>query len=283
MPNPCAGVTLPAALTGPHSAGLGIKFYTGNMFPKSYQNVAFIARRGSWNREQKFGYDVVVARTSGGKAKIEPFMTGLLDEKANTFHGRPTYVHADEGRLAAGVGRAERRDLPHHLSGARAPAGNCAADAVRLEISAAAGPRTGGRLFFGGAAAARRRMPLAERIQTCGACHGEDGNSKMENIPSIAGQPEFFMLNQLVLMREKVRPVEAMAPFVKDLKDDEIDSAGRAFRQAAAEAERRADRSGAGQARRGDRQRRSAAAPAIGRRWPGRSRSRASPSSASTI
>jgi glucose/arabinose dehydrogenase len=93
IPNPCAGVTLPAALTGPHSAGLGIKFYTGNMFPKNYQNVAFIARRGSWNREQKFGYDVVVARTAGAKAKIEPFMTGLLDAKANTFHGRPTYVH----------------------------------------------------------------------------------------------------------------------------------------------------------------------------------------------
>ena len=92
IPNPCAGVTLPAALTGPHSAGLGIKFYTGSMFPKNYQNVAFIARRGSWNREQKYGYDVVVARTSGGKAKLEPFMTGFLDEKANTFHGRPTYV-----------------------------------------------------------------------------------------------------------------------------------------------------------------------------------------------
>jgi len=91
-PNPCAGVILPAALTGPHAAGLGIKFYTGGMFPKSYQNVAFIARRGSWNRDQKFGYDVVIARTSGAKAKIEPFMTGLLDEKANTFYGRPTYV-----------------------------------------------------------------------------------------------------------------------------------------------------------------------------------------------
>jgi glucose/arabinose dehydrogenase len=91
-PNPCAGVTLPAALTGPHSAGLGIKFYTGSMFPKTYQNVAFIARRGSWNREQKFGYDVVIARTSGGKAKLEPFMTGLLDSAKNEFHGRPTYL-----------------------------------------------------------------------------------------------------------------------------------------------------------------------------------------------
>jgi glucose/arabinose dehydrogenase len=92
IPNACAGVTLPAALTGPHAAGLGIKFYTGSMFPKEYQNIAFIARRGSWNREKKFGYDVVMARTDGGKATIQPFMTGLLDEKANEFHGRPTYV-----------------------------------------------------------------------------------------------------------------------------------------------------------------------------------------------
>jgi glucose/arabinose dehydrogenase len=93
IPNACAGVTLPAALVGPHAGVLGIKFYTGNMFPKGYQNVAFIARRGSWNRGQKFGYDVIVARTSGGKAKLEPFLTGFLDEKGNAFSGRPTYVH----------------------------------------------------------------------------------------------------------------------------------------------------------------------------------------------
>lgn len=92
-PNSCAGVTMPAALLGPHAGALGIKFYTGKMFPKSYQNVAFIARRGSWNREQKFGYDVAIARIgANGTAKIEPFMTGLLDAKANTFAGRPTYV-----------------------------------------------------------------------------------------------------------------------------------------------------------------------------------------------
>ncbi|TWT01698.1 sorbosone dehydrogenase family protein [Reyranella sp. CPCC 100927] len=92
-PNPCAGVVMPAALLGPHSAGLGIKFYTGTMFPKTYQNAAFIARRGSWNREKKFGYDVVVARTqANGTATIEPFMTGLLDEAKNEFAGRPTYV-----------------------------------------------------------------------------------------------------------------------------------------------------------------------------------------------
>ncbi len=92
-PNPCAGVTMPAALLGPHAGALGITFYTGKMFPKSFENVAFVARRGSWNREKKFGYDVVMVRTnSNGTAKIEPFMSGLLDEKDNAFSGRPTYV-----------------------------------------------------------------------------------------------------------------------------------------------------------------------------------------------
>lgn len=65
-------------------------------------------------------------------------------------------------------------------------------------------------------------MPYAEKLQLCGVCHGEDGNSKMENIPSLAGQPEFFVLNQLFLMREGVRKIDAMAPLVKDLKDEEL-------------------------------------------------------------
>src|SRR5262245_27726026 len=64
--------------------------------------------------------------------------------------------------------------------------------------------------------------PLAEKLQLCGACHGPDGNSKMEKIPSLAGQPAFFVLNQLFLMREGVRKVEAMAPIVKDLKDEDL-------------------------------------------------------------
>ena len=52
-PNPCAGVTMPAATLGPHAAALGMRFYTGNMFPAAYKNTAFIARRGSWNRDQE--------------------------------------------------------------------------------------------------------------------------------------------------------------------------------------------------------------------------------------
>jgi glucose/arabinose dehydrogenase len=91
-PNPCAGVTLPATTLGPHGGALGMRFYTGSMFPAAYKNTALIARRGSWNREQKFGYDVVQAKVNGGKATITPFMTGFLDTKANAFVGRPVDV-----------------------------------------------------------------------------------------------------------------------------------------------------------------------------------------------
>jgi cytochrome c553 len=67
-------------------------------------------------------------------------------------------------------------------------------------------------------------MALPERIKQCGTCHGEDGVSTLQNIPSLAGQPEFFIMNQLFLMREGVRKVEPMAPFVKDLKDDDLEA-----------------------------------------------------------
>jgi len=63
---------------------------------------------------------------------------------------------------------------------------------------------------------------LQERLQQCAACHGENGNSKMENTPSLAGQPALFLTNQMILMRERVRRSEVMEPFVKGLKDDEI-------------------------------------------------------------
>ena len=76
--------------------------------------------------------------------------------------------------------------------------------------------------------------PLAEKLQLCAACHGEDGNSKMEKIPSLAGQPAFFILNQLFLMREGVRKVEAMAPIVKDLKDDDLANLSQHFAALAA-------------------------------------------------
>lgn len=91
---PCDGVTKPVALMGPHAAGMGIQFYTGNMFPAEYKNAAFIARKGSWNRTKKIGFDVVVVKAGndGKNAKVTPFMTGFKDDAANTFWGRPAYI-----------------------------------------------------------------------------------------------------------------------------------------------------------------------------------------------
>ncbi len=72
-------------------------------------------------------------------------------------------------------------------------------------------------------APAVRAATLQERIALCSGCHGEDGNSKLEKIPSLAGQPAFFILNELFLMREGVRKVDAMASFVKELTDEDLD------------------------------------------------------------
>jgi cytochrome c553 len=69
---------------------------------------------------------------------------------------------------------------------------------------------------------AAQDMPIAERIKLCSACHGEDGNSRMPNIPSLAGQPEFFLTNQLFLFREGVRQVPGMSELLKGLKDDDL-------------------------------------------------------------
>ena len=116
-PNACAGVTLPAALLGPHAAALGMRFYTGSMFPAAYKNTALIARRGSWNRTKKFGYDVVQAKINGGKATITPFLTGFLDPSHRCVLGPAGRRAADARRRTAGDRRAERRHLSRVLHG----------------------------------------------------------------------------------------------------------------------------------------------------------------------
>lgn len=76
---------------------------------------------------------------------------------------------------------------------------------------------------------AAARPTVAERVKVCAACHGEDGNSRTANIPSLAGQPEFFVMNQLFLMREGVRRIEPMAPLVKDMTDADLQNLARHF------------------------------------------------------
>jgi glucose/arabinose dehydrogenase len=88
----CSDYTAPVGLLGPHSAALGMRFYTGNMFPKAYKNAIIVARHGSWNRSKKVGGDVVVVKLNkdGTVKSMEPFITGFLED--NKYIGRPVDV-----------------------------------------------------------------------------------------------------------------------------------------------------------------------------------------------
>jgi len=88
----CKDYTAPVGLMGPHTAALGMRFYTGTMFPKQYKNAIFVARHGSWNKSQKQGGDVVVVKLNkdGTVKSMEPFLTGFLED--NKYVGRPVDV-----------------------------------------------------------------------------------------------------------------------------------------------------------------------------------------------
>lgn len=58
----------PAVELGPHGATLGMRFYTGGMFPQSYHNQIFIVEHGSWNRAQKIGCRLILVCVEGTEA-----------------------------------------------------------------------------------------------------------------------------------------------------------------------------------------------------------------------
>ena len=89
----CSEFTPPAAKLGAHVASLGMRFYTGSMFPAEYRGRVFIAEHGSWNRSKKSGYRVVQARIEGGKVvDTSVFAEGFLDVPRDKALGRPVDV-----------------------------------------------------------------------------------------------------------------------------------------------------------------------------------------------
>jgi glucose/arabinose dehydrogenase len=63
----CAEFRPPAVKLGPHVAALGLRFYTGKMFPDEYQNELFIAQHGSWNRKNPLGYRIGLVHVHDGR------------------------------------------------------------------------------------------------------------------------------------------------------------------------------------------------------------------------
>lgn len=87
----CGEFTPAAMELGPHVASLGIRFYTGRMFPETYRKQIFIAEHGSWNRLPPIGYRITLVRLRNGKAAgYEVFAEGWL--RGLTAWGRPVDV-----------------------------------------------------------------------------------------------------------------------------------------------------------------------------------------------
>ena len=65
-----------------------------------------------------------------------------------------------------------------------------------------------------------------EKAELCVGCHGEGGISQMENIPSLAAQPDQFVQWQLVFFRAGTRKNEQMQPIVEQLSNEDIRNLG---------------------------------------------------------
>lgn len=83
---------MPVMETVAHAADLGMSFYAGTQFPRSYRNALFSAQHGSWNRSEPVGARVMVTTfDASGKARTRPFAEGWLAADGG-YDGRPVDV-----------------------------------------------------------------------------------------------------------------------------------------------------------------------------------------------
>jgi glucose/arabinose dehydrogenase len=86
----CRRTAAPVLTYTAHAAPIGMVFYDADHFPAEYRGDAFVAMRGSWNREPPSGYRILRVRfDAGGEATgLEDFVTGFLTEDGAAFRGR---------------------------------------------------------------------------------------------------------------------------------------------------------------------------------------------------
>ncbi len=65
---------------------------------------------------------------------------------------------------------------------------------------------------------------VKERLPTCLACHGENGQSQNPEVPSLGAQQAFYVTVQLLMFRERMRVVDPMNDMAKGLSDDDLRS-----------------------------------------------------------
>ncbi|HET8899059.1 MAG TPA: PQQ-dependent sugar dehydrogenase [Rhodanobacteraceae bacterium] len=87
----CKDYVAPVRKLGAHVAALGLRFYTGTMFPARYRHALFVAEHGSWNRSKKSGYRVMAVFVNGDRVTdSEVFLEGFL--QGQRAWGRPVDV-----------------------------------------------------------------------------------------------------------------------------------------------------------------------------------------------
>jgi cytochrome c553 len=65
---------------------------------------------------------------------------------------------------------------------------------------------------------------VKERLPTCLACHGENGQSQNPDVPSLGAQQAFYVTVQLLMFRDRMRVVDPMNDMAKGLTDDDLRS-----------------------------------------------------------
>ena len=92
--DPCADTTPPAIAFQAHTAPLGLRFYTGQMFPEFAGNL-FVAYHGSWNRSVPVGYSVQrFSFDAQGGPSEHIFMNNWLQPDGSSS-GRPVDIIFD--------------------------------------------------------------------------------------------------------------------------------------------------------------------------------------------
>jgi glucose/arabinose dehydrogenase len=91
-----AAAIAPDYALGPHTASLGLAFYTSGALPAHFNGGTFVGQHGSWNRKPISGYKVVfVPFTDGQPSGLpEDVLTGFVDSEGHA-RGRPVGVAVD--------------------------------------------------------------------------------------------------------------------------------------------------------------------------------------------
>jgi cytochrome c553 len=65
---------------------------------------------------------------------------------------------------------------------------------------------------------------VKERLPTCLACHGENGQSQNPGVPSLGAQQSYYVTVQLLMFRDRLRVVDPMNDVTNGLTDADLQS-----------------------------------------------------------